>query len=206
MDYTDKDDVRNQIIIQKWLIIALLKNAFGGSSDTILKNLQDIINGQTNFNVLPYDALNKKLNIEPSFNDTEIDNLLETNYSTKYSYLILSLLYPDRDWKGEKFEEDHIFPKSEFTTAKLRLRGYDQGKITEYQKYFNCILNLELLTDTENREKSAESFNNWFSNRDNNFKDRHIIPTIENYNFDNFIDFITARKKLLVAKLKTFAI
>src|ERR1035437_8860172 len=144
VDSTDKDDVRNQIIIQKWIIISLLKNAFGGSSDTILKNLQDVINEQTDFSVLPYDALNKKLNIESSFNETEIDNLLSTNYSTKYSYLILSLLYPDRDWKGKKFEEDHIFPKSEFTTAKLKQRGYDADKILEYQKYFNSILNLEL--------------------------------------------------------------
>jgi len=206
VDSTDKDDVRNQIIIQKWLIISLLKNAFGGSSDTILKNLQDVINEQKDFSVLPYEALNKKLNIEPTFNETEIDNLLATNYSTKYSYLILSLLYPDRDWKGKKFEEDHIFPKSEFTTAKLKQRGYDTYKIIEYQKYFNCILNLELLTDTENREKSTESFDTWFSSRDNNFKDRHLIPTVSNYNFDNFLEFISERKKIIESNLKSFTI
>ncbi len=206
VDSTDKRDVTNQIIIQKWLIITLLKNAFGGSSDTILKNLQDVINEQTEHSVFPYEALNKKLNIEPSFNDTEIDNLLATNYSTKYSYLIQSLLYPDRDWKGKKFEEDHIFPKSEFTTAKLKQRGYDTDKIAEYQKYFNCILNLELLTDTENREKSAEDFETWFASRDQNFKERHFIPTVDNYNFDNFWGFIKARRLLLINKLKTFSI
>jgi hypothetical protein len=206
VDSTDQNDVTNQIIIQKWLIITLLKNAFGGSSDTILKNLQDVINEQTNFSIFPYEALNKKLNIEPSFNDTEIDNLLATNYSTKYSYLIQSLIYPDRDWKGKKFEEDHIFPKSEFTTAKLKQRGYDTDRIIEYQKYFNCILNLELLTDTENREKSAEPFETWFASRDKNFMDRHFIPTVSNYNFDNFLQFINERKKLLRDKLKTFTI
>lgn len=202
VESTDKDDVKNQIIIQKWLILTLLKNAFGGSSDTTLKNLQDVINEQTNFSVFPFEALNKKLNIESSFNDSEIDNLLETNYSTKYSYLILSLLYPDRDWKGKKFEEDHIFPKSEFTTAKFKHRSYDANRIAQYQKHFNCVLNLELLTDTENREKNAEDFDTWLISRDNNFKDRHFIPTINSYSFDNFIDFVTERKKLLVSKLK----
>lgn len=206
VESTERQDVANQIIIQKWLIITLLKNAFGGSSDTILKNLQDAINEQTNFSVFPYEAMNKKLNIEPSFNDTEIENLLATNYSTKYSYLIQSLLYPDRDWKGKKFEEDHIFPKSEFTTAKLKLRGYDTDTILEYQKYFNCIMNLELLTDTENREKNAEPFDTWFASRDTNFKERHFIPTVSNYNFDNFLEFIEERKKLLIDKLKTFSI
>lgn len=206
VESTGSDDVKNQIIIQKWIIISLLKNAFGGSSDTTLKNLQDVINAQTNFSIFPYEQLNKKLNIEPTFNDTEIDNLLFTNYSTKYSYLILSLLYPDRDWKAKKFEEDHIFPKSEFTTAKLKQRGYDSLKIGEYQKYFNCILNLELLTDSENRVKSAESFDTWFASRDKNFKDRHLIPTVSNYNFDNFLEFIEERKKILTGTLKSFSI
>lgn len=206
IDSTDKNDVRNQNIIQKWLIITLLKNAFGGSSDTILKNLQETISSQTDFSFFPYEALNKRLNIEATFNDTEIENLLATNYSTKYSYLILSLLYPDRDWKGKKFHEDHIFPKSEFTAAKLKARGYYTDRILEYQKHFNSIGNLQLLTDSENLEKSAEDFETWFSTRDSNFKDRNTIPTISTYNFDNFLEFITERKKLLVQKLKAFTV
>lgn len=203
VDSTDKKDVDNQILIQKWLILTLLKNAFSGSTDTILKNLQDVILGQDNFDYFPFEALNKRLSIEPSFNETEIDNLLAVNYSTKYSYLILSLLYPDRDWKGKKFEEDHIFPKSEFTTPKLKLRGYNLERIVEYQKYFNCVSNLELLTDTENREKSSEAFDTWFASRDKNFKDRHFIPTISNYSFDNFLEFYQERKQILKEKLKT---
>lgn len=206
IESTDKNDVKNQNIIQKWLIITLLKNAFGGSSDTILKNLQETINAQTDFSFFPYEDLNKRLNIEATFNETEIENLLITNYSTKYSYLILSLLYPDRDWKGRKFHEDHIFPKSEFTTAKLKARGYDSDRISEYQRHFNTIANLQLLTDSENLEKSAEDFETWFASRDTNFKDRNIIPTISTYNFDNFLEFIAERKKLLIQKLKTFTI
>jgi uncharacterized protein with ParB-like and HNH nuclease domain len=203
VDSTDKKDVDNQILIQKWLILTLLKNAFSGSTDTILKNLQDVILKQDDFDYFPFEALNNRLNIEPSFNETEIDNLLAVNYSTKYSYLILSLLYPDRDWKGKKFEEDHIFPKSEFTTPKLKQRGYNLEQIVEYQKYFNCVSNLELLTDTENREKSAGAFDTWFASRDNNFKDRHFIPTISNYSFDSFLEFYRERKELLKEKLKT---
>lgn len=203
---SDKDDVRNQIIIQKWLTIALLKNSFGSSSDTTLKNLQDAINAQADFSIFPYNALNQKLGIEPAFNGTEIENLLSINYSTKYSYLILSLLYPNRDWKDNKYHEDHIFPKSEFTTAKLRQRGYAKEKIENFQKYYNCILNLQLLTDSENLEKKAESFDIWFSTRDNNFKDRHTIPTISAYTFENFLEFIIERGKLLQHKLKAIAI
>jgi uncharacterized protein with ParB-like and HNH nuclease domain len=183
IESSDKNDVRNQIIIHKWITIALLKNSFGSSSDTTLKNLQEAINAQTDYSLFPYNSINQKLGIEPTFNDIEIENLHSTNYSTKYSYLILSLLYPDRDWKDNKYHEDHIFPKSEFTTAKLKQRGYDQDRIEKYQLYFNCILNLQLLTDSENLEKSSTDFETWFASRDSNFKNRHTIPTITNSSF-----------------------
>jgi uncharacterized protein with ParB-like and HNH nuclease domain len=197
VDSTNQNDVKNQLIIQKWLIFALLKNAFGSSLDATLKNLQDVINAQPDFSYFPYEALNKRLNIEPSFNETEIENLLSTNYGTKYSYLILSLIYPDRDWKDKQYHEDHIFPKNEFTSTKLKQRGYDQETIEKYQRYFNCIVNLQLLTSSENLEKSSSDFDTWFASRDSNFKDRHTIPTVTSYDFDNFLEFIAERKKLL---------
>lgn len=206
VDSSNENDVKNQLIIQKWLVFALLKNAFGGSSDTTLKNLQDVINAQNDLSYFPYEALNRRLNIEFSFNETEIENLLSTNYGTKYSYLILSLIYPNRDWKDNKYEEDHIFPKSEFTTAKLKQRGYNQDKIQEYQKYFNYVINLELLTHSENNEKRATSFDTWFASRDSNFKNRHTIPTVTSYGFDNFLEFIAERKKLLQKKLQGISV
>ncbi|WP_204369150.1 GmrSD restriction endonuclease domain-containing protein [Methylocucumis oryzae] len=115
----------------------------------------------------------------------------------------MSLFYPDRDWKDNKYQEDHIFPKSEFTAAKLKQRGYDQGKIEKYQKYSNSIINLELLTSSENNEKRAKNFADWFASRDDNFKNRHIIPTMESYDFDSFLEFVDERKMLLSNKLKS---
>ena len=203
---THNEDVQNQIIIQKWLTLSLLKNAFGSSSDTTLKNLQDTLNSITDYSVFPYEHLNKKLGIEPEFNDAEIDNLLSTNYGTRYSYLILCLLYPDRDWKDNKYHEDHIFPRTNFTTAKLKQRGYGEEKIKEYQKHYNGIVNLQLLTDSENLEKNSKNFDTWLSQRDDNFKSRHTIPTVDSYNFDKFLEFTMARRELIRDKLKEIKI
>lgn len=202
VDSTQKDDVRNQLLIQKWLAIVLLKNAFGGSSDTTLKNLQDVMNEQTDLSVFPYDAINKKLGIEPSFSDTEINNLLATAYGSKYSYLILSLLYPDRDWKDNVYHEDHIYPKSSFTARSLAARGYPSDQIENYQRHFNTIVNLQLLTDTENLEKNATPFDDWLLTRDDNFKSRHSIPAMTNYDFDHFMQFIEERRTDIAAKLR----
>lgn len=195
-------DVANQLSIQRWLIIALLKNVFGNSSDTTLKLVQDAIKAQPDYTVFPVEEVNKKLNIESSFNDTEIDQLLLVNYGTKYSYLLLSLLYPDRDWKDNKYHEDHIYPKSEFTTAKLKQRGYDADQIQQYLAGYNTLANLQLLTDSENKQKNAADFSVWFAGRDNNFRERHNIPYLSIYGFDHFTTFIQKRTEILKAKLK----
>ncbi|WP_449412080.1 DUF262 domain-containing protein [Pandoraea soli] len=199
---TNVDDATNQVYIQKWLAMALLKNAFGGSSDTTLKNLQEVFKALSDLTTFPYEALNKRLGIEPSFSKTEIENLLGINYFTKYSYLTLSLLYPDRDWKDNVYHEDHIFPKSEFTEAKLRHRGYDDAKIKSYLHRFNSLANLQLLTSSENLEKNATPFDEWLPGKDANFKARHRIPEMSSYGFDDFLEFVELRSALISERLE----
>ncbi|GEP89015.1 Protein of unknown function DUF262 [Chitinophaga terrae (ex Kim and Jung 2007)] len=202
VESTASADVLNQLSIQRWLTVALLKNAFGGSSDRTLKLVQDVIKGQQGLTKFPFDEINKRLNIDASFNEIEIEQLLSVSYSTKYSYLLLSLLYPNRDWKDNKYHEDHIYPKSEFTTAKLKQRGYDEATIKEYQRHYNTLANLQLLTDKENIEKKAADFDKWIASRDENFKIRHTIPDLSSYNFDSFLEFINHRSGLIKGMLK----
>lgn len=196
-------DVQDQTNIQKWLFLMILKSAFGGSSDTTLTNIRNVIGliGDK----FPFNEINTKLIIDSSFTDGEIENWLNTNYSTRYSFLILSLLYPNRVWKDTRFNEDHIYPKTEFERKKLIARGYNEDKIKEYQSKYNTILNLELLNDTENKSKNAEPFDSWIKSRDSDFKKRHHIPEMEDYGFDNFLEFIEKRRELLTDCIKHFS-
>ncbi len=194
------NDVIGQKNIQIWLVFMIIKNALGAGSDTVLNNMRKIIDGN-NSKYFPYEEINKQLGIEPVFSVDEINNMLVTNYSTRYSFLILSLLYPGRDWKDKRYNEDHIFPQSEFTKAKLLKRGYDEEKVAKYLSLYNTIGNLELLDESENKSKNATPFDVWIKSRDANFKNRHCIPEVESYHFDNFIDFLETRKALLSEKL-----
>ena len=195
-------DVAVQTEIKKWLTLTLLQNAFGGSSDTILNNLRDVLLKVKTYKAFPLGELNTALKIDISLSDTEIADLLARSYRGKYTYLVLTLLYPDRDWKDTVFHEDHIFPAAEFTTRGLRKRGYDDQKIHRYQTLFNTVLNLELLTDTENLSKNSTPFKEWIESRDNGFKGRHLIPQLKSYDLDAFEDFIETRKQLLQNQLK----
>lgn len=189
--------------IQKWFVLNTIRNSFGSSSDTILKQCQEILEQYKNKD-FPYKQLNEKLSVSSTFNEDEINNFLKQKYGTKYSYLLLSLLYPDRDWLDKKFAEDHIFPQTEFTRAKLLKRGYSEEKVQEYLNNYNTILNLELLEENENKSKNATPFDEWIKSRDDNFKNRHLIPEMKKYDFDNFLEFIKARKELLIQKYSEF--
>lgn len=199
---SSKTDVQDQTNIQKWLFLMILKGAFGGSSDTTLTKIRNVIGSKGSD--FPFNEINKELTIESSFTDMEIENLLNTNYSTRYSFLILSLLYPNRVWKDTRFNEDHIYPKTEFERKKLLARGYSEERINEYQSKFNTILNLELLNETENKSKNAELFDSWIKSRDPDFKKRHHIPEMDDYGFDNFLEFAEIRRKLLIDCIKDF--
>jgi len=199
---SQKNDVSIQQEIQRWLIFALLKNAFGSSTDTKLKNVQDVLLGLPNYNVFPIKETNEKLGIEDKFTEADIEWIISLKYQGRYTYLVLSLLYPDRDWKGIVFHEDHIFPKSEFQLRKLKKRGYDEDKINRYLSYYDTILNLQLLTDSENLSKNSMPFDSWIKTREKDFKKRHLIPELGNYDLDRFEEFITERKSQIVNVLK----
>ena len=199
------EDAEAQIAIRKWFVFSTLKNAFGGSSDTTLTRLRQILMKFDSGALFPAEELYKSLVIEPSLSDAEVDRILEYQYQGRYTNLILSLLYPDRDWKDAVFHEDHIFPQSEFKANSLKRRGYDGTKIQRYMSRFNTLQNLQLLTDSENTSKNATPFDKWLKTRDATFRSRHIIPDLSDYSFDNFEEFSQERKELIVAALKALS-
>jgi len=173
------EDAEAQIAIRKWFVFSTLKNAFGGSSDTTLTRLRELratCNPTTPF---PADVLYKSLGIEPRLNDAEIDRILGYGYQGRYTNLVLSLLYPDRDWKDAVFHKDHIFPKSEFQVRLLKKRGYDDARVQSYIAKYNVLTNLQLLTDAENLSKNATPFDEWIKTRDAAFRKRHLIAVLD---------------------------
>lgn len=200
---SDANDVLDQNNIMKWLIMVNLKGVLGSGTDGKLNQMRTVIGSIGD--KFPYEELDQRLALEASFNDMEIANMLNYKYATRYSFLILSLLYPGRDWKDKRFNEDHIYPQVEFHTKNLRARGYDDATIAAYQSAYNSIVNLELLDDSENKSKNASPFDQWIHSRDDNFKNRHHIPQLTDYGFDNFLKFIDARKTLLIKCIEDFS-
>jgi hypothetical protein len=202
---SNANDAIQKIAIKRWIIVVLLKNAFGASTDRLLKNIRDITVNATDEDEFPVAKINEVLGITSNFSDDEINRLLQMQYQGRYTYLVLSLIYPDRDWKGVIFHEDHIFPKSAFDRRLLKRRGYSEEKIDAYLASYNSIANLQLITDSENLEKQATPFDQWLPTRDANFKQLHLIPEQFDYGLDHFDKFVEARRAVLMDALRNVA-
>ncbi len=196
------EDADAQVAIRNWFVFSTLKNAFGGSSDTTLTRLRELLITCGPTTPFPVDALYRSLGIEPRLNEAEIDRTMGYGYQQRYTNLVLSLLYPDRDWKDAVFHEDHIFPQSEFRVGALKKRGYGDAKVQSYLSRYNALPNLQLLTESENLSKNAAPFDQWIQTRDLAFRKRHLIPELTTYGLDSFEDFSKKRAALIVAALK----
>ena len=201
-DSSSANDVAVQIEMRRWFIFVTMKNAFGGSSDTTLSRLREVLTHTNAVDHFPSQELYGYLEIEPSFSEGEISRILSYGYQGRYTNLVLSLLYPDRDWKDAVYHEDHIFPQSEFKKGLLQSRGFDSGKVQAFLNTFNSIPNLQLLTESENIGKSNIDFGAWLQTRDLEFNQRHHIPPMAEYSFADFDKFFALRFTLIADLLR----
>lgn len=196
------EDVHTQVCIRRWFVFSMLKNAFGGSSDTTLARLRDLLTASDAQAPFPADALYQALEIEPRLNDAEIERVLSYGYQGRYTYLVLALLYPDRDWQEALYHEQHIFPQSEFQVRPLKKRGYDDNRIRTFLTKYNGIANLQLLTEAEQNSKQAQAFESWLRSITRSYRDRHRFPAFHLEHFDQFEAFYQARHDLIAQLLK----
>lgn len=199
----------NKAKIKKWLIMALLKKAFSGQPDNVIRPIRDIIrdNGTGDFPISQIIDRFKGTNKSILFTEDDIDEyLLKLKYGKSETLSTLMLLYPSLDFSN-KFHEDHMYPKSKFRKSYLRKMGVPEEKLDEYIDTVNDISNLQLLPAQLNEEKLNTDFDTWFNTEQPTETDKiqyrkiHYLPEME-YTYPEFLDFIENRKLLLKGKLK----
>ncbi len=195
----------NREKIHKWLTASLLKRAFSGSPDNVLRPIRQVIGkGNEEF---PLNEIVEEFRGKPkslTFNDDEIQNLFEYYYGSAYTFSTLAVLYPTLDFRN-KLHLDHIHPKSSFKRKALLNRGVPENQLDFFLREFDFLANLQLLEGLPNIEKSDKEFKDWLletypdpqARRD--FMAKHYIPDVD-LSLDNFEEFIVERKNLMAAK------
>ena len=207
-----KDDLGTQNVnIRKYIVLSNLLKLFGRSSDTTL--------GQTR---IAMDSWMIKNNTFPSVNtlfgksinaidEDLVNSWMEFRKDQPETRLIMTLLYPDFDYRCLKNHIDHMHPKSSFSKQNIVNSieipdGYsiDGSKKEYFKNIADSVPNLQVLEGEENADKKkSKSLLEWVNQNNNN---RSYIKYIERNNdglldIKNFISFYNTRKNNMVHAL-----
>lgn len=193
--------------IHKWLISSLLKRAFSGQPDGVIRPIRQIIS--KNHDSFPLQEVIAEFRGKDKsiiFSEDDIEGLFNNYYGSAYTFSTLAVLYPTLDFKN-RFHIDHIHPKSLFTRKKLLKRGLSDDKVEEFIENVDYLANLQLLEGMPNIEKSNKEFKDWLAEKYPNpqarkeYMEKNYIPDVD-LSLENFDDFFEERTKLMTAKFK----
>jgi len=195
-------EIQNGFRIHRWLLTALLNNAFSGQSDRALNDTRRAVaecakQGKD----FPVEAINaelKRSGRKATVDDDTIETILSLTYGKPLTFLALSLLYDNHNWRNLSYHQDHIFPRALFTSKHMDRLGLSADQQKRYLELMNRVGNLQLLVPQENLEKSDQDFERWLASRDLSFRRQHSIPDDSRLlSFDYFEEFINARDELI---------
>jgi hypothetical protein len=195
--------------IKLWVVRTILKQGIWGSGlDTLLNRLRATIN-DNNSGIFPIEnlysamtSIGKNLNFEES----ELDEIMNSKYGSAKTFGVLSLLYPGLDFTTQ-FHQDHIFPKSLFTDKSLAKAGITDVKAEDYKDKYDLLANLQLLKGQQYIEKQAQLPQEWFvtsgmsSQQLSNYlidNDLDGLPI----DFMDFSEFFALRRARMMQRLK----
>lgn len=193
--------------IKKWFVSSILLRVFSFSSDSVLKQIGEII--KRDHDGFPLKTIYDKFrgtNRDITFTDDSINNLLWTKYGGGDTLIVMSILYPWANLRNN-FHIDHIHPKTKFTKKKLEKYGVADDKIEFCLDNYNYLGNLQLLEEVPNKEKNAIFFDKWImqqfpdSNQRRDYMHKHYIPDVD-FSITNFEEFFTEREKMICEALK----
>jgi len=195
--------------ISKWLTISLLKGIFGGTSDSVLRNLRTVISESSSKAYFPLKEITEKFKGEAdknySFDIDFVNALVEEQYGSVIGSLTLFLLYPSLLLQhGKSIAQDHMHPKTMFID-KEKLNSINvpesEKKFFADQKNWNGLGNIQLLSETENKSKGDSPLILWASKNGILKKDLFIGEETD-LEIKYFKAFIETRKKHLVKELQ----
>lgn len=199
-------DAQDRQTLQRWVTRSLVKRGIWGSGlDTTLGRIRAALDADdlTSFPVGGVESEMAAVGKGLSFEESEIDELLNLKYQGQRTFAVLSMLYPGLDFSKE-FHEDHIFPKSLFTKKRLETAGIPADKVSDYQACYNLLPNLQLLSGTPNIEKRAKLPGDWILE----FDDAKRAVYVTDNDLDGldlglagFLEFYEARKARMRARL-----
>jgi hypothetical protein len=172
--------------LRKYLLSALLKMVFGANTDMVLTHIRQAMDATAfaGVGMFEFDDFaaefnridNRRINLQPE----DVDDIL-TYKKGAYSFMVLSMLYPNLKFGNVKFHQDHIHPYALFRKSEFERLGLSSDKVAEWTDMRDMLPNLQLLEGLENQSKNKTPLKNWLHGKDS-------PKDIAKYKADNYID------------------
>ena len=203
--YSEDDKKR----ISTWLTLSLLKGIFGGQSDSVLRTIRDVIKKSSCKNYFPLKEIVQVFKNSPdknySLDDEIIEGFLKEKYQSSMASLILYLLYPEVVMKlGQNIAQDHMHCKTNFIDEnKFNSIGFSVNDIDfcKNEDNWNSVLNLQLLSELDNKSKGTTSLKQWAFDTKTTNKEMYLDDNTS-LDIKDFKLFIDTRKKNIIKKIK----
>ena len=207
----------NRELIRKWILRAIVLKPFGASGDTVLANMRRAFIKDFKQNIFfdreielfPATEIEKEAKYSQKI-DREylVDNIIYCRKNSPEAFAVLSMLYPNLDYKNNIFHKDHLHPENSYKEyEKYGKKKYELNPEYQYWSFevYDSLVNLQMLDANENMSKQDISLQEWVDkncgqNRQE-FLEKHLIPNVD-LSLENFDDFVEKRKELLIQKLE----
>lgn len=151
--------------LRKYLVVSFLKNIYGVASNSALASTRTVLEktkcASTPFGLELFKDVVLVGNRQFSMSKEEIEGYFYKGKSW-YTFLLLTVLYPNMKLGQIEWHQDHVHPYTGFDTTKLKAAGItDKEKIGLWQYQGNTLPNLQLLEGKENESKNKTTLIDW---------------------------------------------
>ena len=202
-DSSSKDELR------KYIVIAQVKQIFGTASNSALTSIREALKAApaNSFCMANLNAVRFTGDRSLRYTADEIDSMFDTYEIGAYTFMLLSLLYPNLKYSQKGFHQDHMHPYTGFEESKINGLVLPDGSVIDddtkedWRRRRNTLANLQLLEGRENESKNATPLVDWLKVTENS-ENAKYLPSDVSYELSNFEEFMEKRQELMSKALK----
>lgn len=206
-------DSTSKAELRKYIVIAQVRQIFGTASNSALTSIREALKKVPSDSFLMENLKGVRFTGDRTlrYTEEEVDAMFDTYEIGAYTFMLLSLLYPNLKYSQKGFHQDHMHPYTGFEDEKIKELVLPNGKVIdddtkeEWKRRRNTLANLQLLEGRENESKNATPLIEWLEipeNRDN----VKFLPEGISYDLSNFELFMQKRQELMSKQLKSILI
>ena len=205
--FSNDSSLDEKLELRKYLVVSQIKHIYAQSTSSTLSAIRsELKNHSEKFKLSFLQNVEFVGGRTLNYSDVDIDSWFDEYEKNAYTFMLLSLLYPNFKYGQKGFHQDHMHPYSSFEKGldKLVLPNgatIDNDRIALWKHQRNTLANLQLLEGRENESKNDISLIEWLKSPAN-IDNVKYLPSGIDYSLSNFDEFLEKRKELMLTELK----